>query len=141
MSRRFDTALGLDARRGPVAIVLRTALYALVVFVFAGPLLALLISAFSPVTDPTRLTLVPGHLTLANFTAAVDQGVLRYLANSLIVVGGGLLLLFGLRDQFFPGIASCVGLAVAGASFFIWAAATKSDPVKSAYDYIAERRK
>ena len=77
MSRRFDTALGLDARRGPIAMLLKTALYALVVFIFAGPLLALLVSAFSPVTDPTRLTLIPRHFTLANFTAAIDQGALR----------------------------------------------------------------
>jgi multiple sugar transport system permease protein len=112
MSRRFDTALGLDAWRGPFAILVKTALYALVVFVFAGPLLALLVSAFSPVTDPTRLTLIPHHFTLANFTAAIDQGALRYLANSLIVVGGGLLLqilvsvsaAYALARKQFPGL-------------------------------------
>jgi multiple sugar transport system permease protein len=112
MSRRFDTALGLDAWRGPLAVLVKTALYALVVFIFAGPLLALLVSAFSPVTDPTRLTLIPRHFTLANFTAAIDQGVLRYLANSLIVVGGGLLLqilvsisaAYALARKQFPGL-------------------------------------
>ena len=112
MSRRFDTALGLQGLRGPLAVLLKTALYALVVFIFAGPLLALLVSAFSPVTDPTRLTLIPRHFTLANFSAAVDQGVLRYLANSLIVVGGGLLLqilvsisaAYALARKQFPGL-------------------------------------
>ncbi len=58
-----------------------------------------------------------------------------------MVAGGGLFLFFGLRDQFFPGIACFVILAVAGASFFLWAGVTKADPVKSAYDYLAERRK
>ncbi|MFJ4091466.1 carbohydrate ABC transporter permease [Kitasatospora sp. NPDC089913] len=87
-----DTALGLTARRGALAVLARTALYALLVLVFAGPLLALLASSFSEVTDPTALTLLPTHPTLENFRAAFDRDVLRYLANSLVVVGGGLLL-------------------------------------------------
>jgi multiple sugar transport system permease protein len=112
MNRRFDSALGLDGFRGPLAVVVKTALYALIFFIFAGPLLALLVSAFSPVTDPTRLTLIPRHLTLSNFTAAINQGVLRYLLNSLIVVGGGLLLqilvsisaAYALARKQFPGL-------------------------------------
>jgi multiple sugar transport system permease protein len=112
MNRRFDSALGLESFRGPVAAVVKTVLYALVFFIFAGPLLALLVSAFSPVTDPTRLTLIPDHLTLSNFTAAINQGVLRYLLNSLIVVGGGLLLqilvsisaAYALARKQFPGL-------------------------------------
>src|SRR5438477_419865 len=43
MSNRSDTALGLDARKGIAGRVARWALYALVVFVFAGPLVALLL--------------------------------------------------------------------------------------------------
>jgi multiple sugar transport system permease protein len=109
---RLDTALGLGGFRGPVAVLVKIALYAVVVFIFAGPLLALLVSAFSPVTDPTRLTLIPRHLTLANFTTAIDQGVLKYLLNSLIVVGGGLLLqimvsisaAYALARKQFPGL-------------------------------------
>lgn len=58
-----------------------------------------------------------------------------------MVGGGALFLFFGLRDQFFPGIASFVILAIAGASFFIWASVARTDPVKSAYDYIKERQK
>jgi multiple sugar transport system permease protein len=112
MTRRHDTALGLDGWRGPFAVLLKTAVYAVVVFIFAGPLLALLVSAFSPVTDPTRLTLIPHDLTLSNFAAAIDQGVLRYLLNSLIVVGGGLLLqilvsisaAYALARKQFPGL-------------------------------------
>jgi hypothetical protein len=120
VNRRLDTALGLDGFRGPFAVLVRTALYALVVFIFAGPLLALLVSAFSPVTDPTRLTLIPHHLTPANFRTAVDQGVLRYLLNSLIVVGGGLLLqimvsisaAFALARKQFPGLRLVMLLGV-----------------------------
>jgi multiple sugar transport system permease protein len=92
MRPQLDTALGLGAARGPAGRLLKAFLYAVVVFVFAGPLLALLVSAFGKVTDPTKLSLIPHGFTLANFTAAFHQGVLRYLTNSLIVVGGGLLL-------------------------------------------------
>jgi multiple sugar transport system permease protein len=109
---RLDTALGLGAVRGPAGVAVKTALYAVVVFVFAGPLVALLVSSFSPVTDPTRLTLIPRHLTLANFTTAFHMGVLRYLLNSLIVVGGALLLqilvsisaAYALARKRFPGL-------------------------------------
>ncbi|MEV4642376.1 carbohydrate ABC transporter permease [Actinoplanes sp. NPDC049548] len=112
MSSRFDSALGFSSRRGPLARVARVLLYAALVMVFAGPLLAILIGAFSPVPDPSRLTLLPRHLTLANFTAAVDRGVLRYLLNSFIVVGFGLLLqilvsvsaAYALARHRFPGM-------------------------------------
>ena len=57
------------------------------------------------------------------------------------LVGGGLLFLFfGLRDQFFPGIACFVILAAAGAITFIWASVAKTDPTKSAHDYLKERQ-
>jgi multiple sugar transport system permease protein len=88
----LDTALGLRARPGPAARACRIALYGLLVAVFAGPLLGVFVGAFSRVTDPTRFTLLPEGLTLDNFRAAVDRGVLGYLANSFFVVGGGLLL-------------------------------------------------
>jgi hypothetical protein len=55
-----------------------------------------------------------------------------------MVLGGVLFLLFGLRDQFFPGIACFAVLAIASASFFLWAAVAKSDPVKTIYDYRPE---
>ena len=109
---RLDTALGLGAVCGPAGVVLKTVLYAIVVFVFAGPLLALLVSSFSKVTDPTRLTLIPDSFTFANFIAAFHMDVLRYLLNSLIVVGGGLLLqilvsisaAYALARKQFPGL-------------------------------------
>jgi len=108
---RLDTALGWSAAPGPLAAGLRALLYLLLVAVFAGPLIALLVSAFAPVTDPTRLTLVPRALTLDNFAAAVDRHVLVYLANSFVVVGGGLLLqmlvsvsaAYALARKRFPG--------------------------------------
>ncbi|MFI6321822.1 carbohydrate ABC transporter permease [Nonomuraea sp. NPDC050556] len=92
MTSGSETALGLKESRTPLARVLKGVLYAVVLVVFAGPLLALLVSAFNHVSDPTQLSVVPTSPTLDNFTVAVDQGVLKYLLNSFFVVGFGLLL-------------------------------------------------
>ncbi len=114
MSRanRLDTALGLEERRGPLAAAAKLLLYALLVLVFAGPLIAVLASAFHHTTDPTSLTLIPTRPTLANFEAAFERDVLLYLLNSFVVVGGGLLLQIGvsvsaayaLARKKFPGL-------------------------------------
>ena len=58
-----------------------------------------------------------------------------------MVLGGVLFLLFGLRDQFFAGIACFVIMAIASFSFFIWASVAKSDPVKTIYDYRPELKR
>ena len=71
---------------------------------------------------------IKGNLTIAVFLIGM-------------VLGGLLLLFFGLRDQFFPGIACFVILAIASFSFFMWAAIAKSDPVKTIYDYRPELRR
>jgi multiple sugar transport system permease protein len=107
-----DTALGLSAWSGPVAVLAKAVLYGALVLVFAGPLLMLLVSAFRRVPDPTRLSLLPTGLTLDNFAVAIDRGVLGYLLNSFIVVGGGLLLqiavsvsaAYALARKRFPGL-------------------------------------
>lgn len=91
MADRFDSALGFTARRGPLAVLVKAVVYGLLIVVFAGPLLAVLVGAFTKVPDPTSLFSASGF-TLQNFTRAFDRGVLGYLANSFIVVGGGLLL-------------------------------------------------
>jgi multiple sugar transport system permease protein len=90
---RTETALGLEGRRGPLAWLVKLALYALVVFVFAGPLVALLLSSFNRVGDASRFTILPDHPTLINYDAAVRKhSLLMLLRNSLLVAGGGLLL-------------------------------------------------
>lgn len=91
-AEQLDTALGLSGRNGPLAVGAKLVLYAALVLVFAGPLLAVLVGAFSQVPRPTSLSLVPHSLTLDNFVAAAHRGVFRYLVNSFIVLGGGLLL-------------------------------------------------
>jgi multiple sugar transport system permease protein len=88
----LTTVLGIGAYRGPVAILLKTILYAAIVLVFAGPLVALLVGAFSKVSDPTRFSLLPRGFTFRNFEVAGERGVYRYLFNSFVVVGFGLLL-------------------------------------------------
>ncbi|HEV2782376.1 MAG TPA: carbohydrate ABC transporter permease [Actinophytocola sp.] len=112
MNRQTDTALGLSARSGPVATVSKVLLYGVLVVVFAGPLIMLLVSAFRRVPSPTRLSLIPGDFTLDNFAVAFDRGVLGYLLNSFIVVGGALLLqiavsvsaAYALARKRFPGL-------------------------------------
>ncbi|WP_204043207.1 carbohydrate ABC transporter permease [Acrocarpospora phusangensis] len=89
---RFDTALGLDAKKGPLAAVARFVLYAAMILVFTGPLFGLLVSAFSTTLDPTAFTLWPDELTLENFAQAGEKNVYLYLLNSFVVVGFGLLL-------------------------------------------------
>jgi hypothetical protein len=89
---------------------------------------------YKPVTTSQRAGrgLVPlnwqGRVAIAAFVLA-------------LLVGAGLFLFFGLRDQMQFGVPIFVVCAVAGASFFIWASVARTDPVKSAYDYLAERNK
>ncbi|WP_285725506.1 carbohydrate ABC transporter permease [Psychromicrobium xiongbiense] len=92
MSAATETALGLTESRGPVARTLKVIIYALVITVFAGPLLALLVSSFLHVSDPTQLSIIPNNPTLDNFAIAFNFGVAKYLANSFFVVGFGLVL-------------------------------------------------
>ncbi|PRB13078.1 carbohydrate ABC transporter permease [Microbacterium sp. MYb62] len=92
MTAGTDTALGLTESRTVLAIGAKVLLYAVVVALFAGPLVALLVGAFSEVSDPTELSVIPTRPTLDNFAIAFDYGVLGYLANSFFVVGFGLLL-------------------------------------------------
>ncbi|GAA3814807.1 carbohydrate ABC transporter permease [Sphaerisporangium flaviroseum] len=89
---RFDSALGLESRRGVGATTAKVAVYAVMVLVFTGPLLGLLISAFSKTLDPTAFSLWPEELTLQNFVQAGEKNVYLYLLNSFAVVGFGLLL-------------------------------------------------
>jgi multiple sugar transport system permease protein len=90
---RYETVLGMDARRGPVAAIGAFVIYGAIVLIFAGPLVALLVGAFSRVVDPTKFSLIPeGGFTIKNFVAAEDRGVYHYLFNSFVVVGFGLLL-------------------------------------------------
>ncbi|WP_020525362.1 carbohydrate ABC transporter permease [Catelliglobosispora koreensis] len=92
-AQRFDTVLGLQQRRSPLAVIIKIAVYTLMVLVFAGPLIGLLIGAFSHVVDPTKFSLVPeGGFTFANFGRAGERRIWNYLFNSFVVVGFGLAL-------------------------------------------------
>ncbi|MFD8492616.1 carbohydrate ABC transporter permease [Amycolatopsis sp. NPDC059657] len=92
MTSTHDSALGLEAVKSPAGRVLKFVLYTFLLLVFAGPLLALLVSAFNNVTDPTALSVVPSSPTLDNFGIAWNLGVGKYLLNSFLIVGFGLLL-------------------------------------------------
>jgi multiple sugar transport system permease protein len=88
----LTTVLGIGSYRGPLAVLTKILLYGGIVVVFAGPLLALLVGAFSSVSDPTKFSIFPKDFTFQNFIVAGDRGVYRYLLNSFVVVGFGLLL-------------------------------------------------
>jgi multiple sugar transport system permease protein len=88
----LNTVLGLQTRRGPLAVLARLVIYLAITLIFAGPLLAIMVGAFSKVTDPTRFSLWPHGFTWSNFSVAGQRGVYRYLFNSFVVVGFGLLL-------------------------------------------------
>lgn len=88
---RFDTALGWT-RAGAAVTALRWVLVALVVLVFAVPFLTVVLGAFDASPDATRFTLLPSDLTLQNFVVAGERGVYGFLAHSLVILGGGLLL-------------------------------------------------
>ena len=89
---RFDSALGLEARKGPLAVAGKVILYAAIVLIFTGPLVGLLVSSFSKTLDPTSFSLWPDDFTLENFIDAKRKNVYMYLLNSFVVVGFGLLL-------------------------------------------------
>ncbi|NRQ38309.1 carbohydrate ABC transporter permease [Nonomuraea sp. NN258] len=89
---RFDSALGLESRKGPLATAAKFVVYGLTVVVFTGPLVGLLVSAFNKTLDPTAFSLWPDEFTFDNFLQATDKNVYRYLFNSFVVVGFGLLL-------------------------------------------------
>ncbi|GAA3215180.1 carbohydrate ABC transporter permease [Nonomuraea helvata] len=89
---RFDSALGLESRKGPMAVAGKVLIYGFMVVVFTGPLVGLLVSAFSKTLDPTSFSLWPDEFTLENFVQAKEKNVYLYLLNSFIVVGFGLLL-------------------------------------------------
>ncbi|MFJ1843676.1 MULTISPECIES: carbohydrate ABC transporter permease [unclassified Streptomyces] len=112
MNAPNETALGLTESRSPGGRILKAVTYLLVLIVFAGPLLALLVSAFGHVKDPSQLSIIPSGATLDNFRIAFDRGVLAYLLNSFFVVGFGLLLQvavsvlagYALARKVFPGM-------------------------------------
>ncbi len=90
-SSSFETALGWQAGRLST-LLLRAALCAMILFVFAGPIVTIIAGAFDLNPDPTRLTLIPRNLSLANFEVATQRGIWGYFWNSLLIAGLGLLL-------------------------------------------------
>lgn len=88
---QFDTALGWSPRFGR-GTVLRIALCVLVLFIFAAPFLMIVSGAFNAATDATQVSLYPDKPTLLGFQTAAADGMWGYFFNSLVIVGGGLLL-------------------------------------------------
>lgn len=87
----FDTALGWQSGR-PVTFVLRAIVCLIVLFVFAAPILTVVVGAFDLNSDPTRLTLWPHNPSLENFRVATSRGIWGFFTNSLVIAGIGLAL-------------------------------------------------
>jgi multiple sugar transport system permease protein len=80
------------ARRVGAGLV-RALLYALIVLIFAGPLVGIFTTAFSAaVHKPSELDFLPSDFTLGQIEAAFGRGAGRYLFNSIVVVTVGLVL-------------------------------------------------
>lgn len=117
---RFETALGWQNSRTS-SVLLRIALAVLVVVIFAGPILAIIASAFDLNPDPTRLSLIPQNPSLRNFEVATDRGVWGFFMNSVLIAGFGLLLqtiiavtsAYALARHRFRGQAVVLGLFLA----------------------------
>lgn len=90
LSARFDTALGWSGSR--LSVALRLLLIAILIYAFAGPIIAIIASAFDLNPDPTRLTLIPTNPSLKNFEVASDRGIWSFFLNSVVIAGIGLLL-------------------------------------------------
>jgi multiple sugar transport system permease protein len=88
---RFESALGWQPGKKS-SLLLRTGLALLAVLIFAGPILAIIASAFDLNADPTRLTLIPQNPSLRNFEVATDRNVWGFFLNSVLIAGFGLLL-------------------------------------------------
>ncbi|KOV79129.1 carbohydrate ABC transporter permease [Nocardia sp. NRRL S-836] len=92
-SSRFDSAIGWSTRSDAwLGRGIRFVLSALAVVLFCGPLLVIFSGAFDHNPDPTKLSVVPEHPSLINFQVAAENKIWHYLANSLIIAGGALLL-------------------------------------------------
>jgi multiple sugar transport system permease protein len=88
---QFDSALGWRSSHA-VSTVLRIVLCAIVLFIFAAPFVMIISGAFDANTDSTRVSMFPHNPSLLPFEVATEKGVWGYFANSLVIVGGGLLL-------------------------------------------------
>lgn len=90
-SRRLDTALGWSPT-GLGSRTLRSALCAVALLIFAAPFITILSGSINRQRGAAQLAFVPGDPTLENFTVAGERGIWGYFANSMVIVGGGLLL-------------------------------------------------
>lgn len=88
---RLDTALGWSPRPS-VALGMRVLLCTLALFVFTAPFVTILAAAFDDNSESTQLRFWPDNPTLQNFAVAGNKGIWGYFFNSLVIVGGGLLL-------------------------------------------------
>jgi multiple sugar transport system permease protein len=93
VASRLDTALGWSTSRNAwLGRGVRILLCVLAILLFTGPLITIFSGAFDVNRDPTQVSLLPHNPTLGNFEEAGRKHIWDYLANSLFIAGGALLI-------------------------------------------------
>lgn len=90
-SGRFDSAIGWRGGFTP-ATVARAVAIVLIVAMFVIPFLTIISGAFDGKPSSTDVALIPREFSLRSFEAAIDRGMLHYVFNSFVILGGGLVL-------------------------------------------------
>ncbi|KJC64966.1 carbohydrate ABC transporter membrane protein 2, CUT1 family [Agreia bicolorata] len=88
---QFDSALGWKPG-WRASNLLRLVLCIVVFFIFAAPFVLIASGAFDAAADSTALHLFPSQPSLEPMNVATGRGVWGYFLNSLVIVGGGLVL-------------------------------------------------
>lgn len=88
---QFDSALGWQPGLR-LSNILRVALCALALLIFVVPFITIFSGAFDSQNDSTRLSLWPTEPSLLPAQVATQRNIWGYLLNSLVIVGGGLVL-------------------------------------------------
>lgn len=89
-SERYETAISWDNR--PPTVALRLLAAVVVLAVFAAPFVMMIAGSLDAGVSARSVSLWPKSPTLGNYEAAASAGLFHYLARSLIIAGGGLLL-------------------------------------------------
>lgn len=88
---RTEDAMGWGPHHRGAGVV-RIVLIVVALCVFSAPFIVVLSGAFDAKASSSGLKLWPTEPTLLNFEVAGQRGIWGYMANSLVIVGGGLLL-------------------------------------------------
>ncbi|PDQ35274.1 MAG: sugar ABC transporter permease [Candidatus Lumbricidophila eiseniae] len=87
----FDSAMGWQSGWS-WSNVIRTILIVIAIAIFAVPFIGVFVGAFDASPTSLQFSIIPKQFSFEPWKAAIDRGVLRFFLNSLVIVGGGLVL-------------------------------------------------